>query len=211
VGWDERWKRHVPENSFRAADIAVRADVKADPISLSTPENRLISLVGFGSGGKGEKSAIIGGIAKEVLTFYSKRGLPHLHEIRISEDASNQLADGQYHLFWNNAAQAQDVPSDEMRLLIDYHAHPLRERTVESYADEKIRKYLLKEYEFEYGILHQPYQQSYSQLTMRLPRAEVLHPLFVKREQKEPLRVGHLTDLHIDVRPTCTRRISRRR
>ena len=203
VRWDERWKRHVADNTFRAADIVVRADVRTDPISLSTPKNRLVSLVGFGGGGKGEKSAIIGGIADAVLNFYSKKlpadmRLSHLHELRISEDASNQLADGQYHLFWNNAAQTQDVPSDEMRLLIDYHAHPLRERTVESY--EQIQKYLLGEYEFEYGILHQPYQQTYSQLTMRLPRAEVLHPLFVKREQNEPLRIGHLTDLHVDVR-----------
>jgi 3',5'-cyclic AMP phosphodiesterase CpdA len=202
VRWDERWKRHIPESTFPAAAIAVRADVKTDPISLSTPANRLISLVGFG-GGQGEKSAIIGGIAQAVLTFYAKtlpsdRRLSHLHEIRISEDATSRLADGQYHLFWNNAATTQDVPSDEMRLLIDHHAHPLRERTVESY--EKIGKYLLREYEVEYGILHQPYQQSYSQLTMRLPRAEVLHPLFVKRAQNEPLRIGHLTDLHVDVR-----------
>jgi Calcineurin-like phosphoesterase len=175
-----------------------------------TPDNRLISLVGFG-GGNGEKSAVIGGISKAVLDFYSgkysvleknefpvklpkNQQLPHLHEIRITEDASNQLADGQYHLFWNNTDPRQDALSDEMRLLIDYHAHPLRERRVESY--EKIEKHLLGEYEFEYGYMHQPYQQSYPKLL----RSEVLHPLFVKREQPGPLRIGHLTDLHVDVR-----------
>jgi D-alanyl-D-alanine carboxypeptidase-like protein/calcineurin-like phosphoesterase family protein len=214
VTWDNRRQRHIPEgtspSTFPAADIAVRTDVKTDPISLSTPDNRLISLVGFG-GGKGENSAIIGGIAKKVLTFYEKmqilKPLTYLHEIRISEDASNRLADGQYHLFWNNAKTAQDVPSDEMRLLIDHHAHPLRERTVWSHegTDEKLEdllKELLKEYEFEYGPRRLPYMQSYSRyMRMRgLPRAEVLHPLFVQRKQAEPLRIGHLTDLHVDVR-----------
>jgi 3',5'-cyclic AMP phosphodiesterase CpdA len=202
VSWENRSKRHIPESTspgtFRAADIAVRADVSADPISLSTPKNRLISLVGFG-GGKGEKSAIIGGVAKAVFEFYREKlpkdeQLPYLHEIRISEDASNQLPDGQYHLFWNNATPTEDAPSDEMRLLIDYHAHPLRESTVESY--EQIGKYLLQEYELEYGSSHQPYQL----VAMRPSRAEVLHPLFVKRGQAEPLRIGHLTDLHVDVR-----------
>ena len=206
VTWDNRRQRHIPEGTspttFPAADIAVRTDVKSDPISLSTPGNRLISLVGFG-GGKGENSAIIGGIAKEVLAFYretlpKEERLPYLHEIRISEDASNRLGDGQYHLFWNNAKETQDVPSEEMQILIDYHGHPLRQRTVHVESYEHIGKYLLKEYEFEYGSMHQPYQQSYSQ--MPLPRAEVLHPLFVKREQAEPLRIGHLTDLHVDVR-----------
>jgi hypothetical protein len=47
-----------------------------------------------------------------------------------------------------------------------------------------------------------PYQQIYSPYMMmrELPRAEVLHPLFVKRQQAEPLRIGHLTDLHVAVR-----------
>jgi 3',5'-cyclic AMP phosphodiesterase CpdA len=205
VTWDNRRQRHLPagarDSTFAAADITVRPDVKGDPISLSTPGNRLISLVGFG-GGKGENSAIIGGIANEVLSFYRKlqfvRPLIHLHEIRISEDASNRLADGRYHLFWNNFDTKDDVPSDEMQLLIDHHAQPLRERDFE----EAGVKGLLREYEFEYGPTHLPYQQTYSNLTMMrgLPRTEVLHPLFVQRKQSEPLRIGHLTDLHVDVR-----------
>src|SRR5262249_5257721 len=209
--------------AFLAADIAVRADVKTDPISLSTPDNRLTSLVGFGSG-KGEKSAIVGGIAKAVLTFYREKlpeeeRLPYLHEIRISEDASNRLADGQYQLFWNNAKEKRGAPSDEMQLLLDHYAFPMRERTVDVNVFERTGEYLLKEYEFEYGSMHAPYQQSYPgltkyppgqqpirHLTMRggpealRPRAEVLHPLFVKREQAGPVRIGHLTDLHVDVR-----------
>jgi 3',5'-cyclic AMP phosphodiesterase CpdA len=206
VTWDNRRQRHLPEGTspgtfFPAADITVRMDVKSDPISLSTPGNRLISLVGFG-GGKGENSAIIGGIAKEVLTFYSKmqilKPLTHLQEIRISEDASNRLVDGRYHLFWNNAATKDDVPSDEMQLLIEHHAQPLRERDFEPAGV----KDLLKEYEFEYGPTPRPYLQAYSRpMMMRgLPRTEVLHPVFVQRKQAEPLRIGHLTDLHVDVR-----------
>jgi hypothetical protein len=206
VTWNNRWQRHVPEGAsfgtFKPTDIAVRVDSKATPITLPTPDNRLTALVGFG-GGVGEKSSIVGGLSREVLDFYMKKlpkseQLPFLHEIRISEDASNLLPDGQYQLFWNNDKPTQDAPSDEMRLLIDYHAQSLRERTVESY--EKNRKFLLEEYEFEYGYLHQPYQQAYSQLGMRRPRAEVLHPLFVKRSGTDLLRIGHLTDLHVDVR-----------
>ena len=32
------------------------------------------------------------------------------------------------------------------------------------------------------------------------PRAEILHPLFVRRGSAEPLEIGHITDTHVDVR-----------
>lgn len=205
VAWDNRRQRHLAEGTdlgaFKAAEIAVRTDVRGDPISLPTPDKQLISLVGFG-GGKGESSAIIGGIAKEVLGFYGKmkilKPLTQLHEIRVSEDASNRLPNGQYHLFWNNVDPKQDAPSDEMQLLIEHHAQPLRERDFEPAG----AKDLLKEYEFEYGPTHLPYLQEYKKLMMMrgLPRTEVLHPLFLQRKKSEPLKIGHLTDAHVDVR-----------
>jgi hypothetical protein len=207
VTWDKRFIRHIPDTAttgkFPAEQIWVRADTKSDPISLPTPKNRLISIVGFG-GGSGEKSAILGGLADAVRRFYATlpadTRLPYLYEIRVTEDGSNVIPDGQYHLFWNNSAQTQDAPSDEMRLLIDQYAHPLRQQKVEGYDKPELQKHLLREYEYEYGVLHAPYQQTYPQQKLRLPRAEVLHPLFVQRKRQEPLKIGHLTDTHVDVR-----------
>jgi hypothetical protein len=57
-------------------------------------------------------------------------------------------------------------------------------------------KYLMDEYEYEYGPLHRPYCST----THPRVRAEILHPLFVERGGRPTLKVGHLTDLHVDVR-----------
>ena len=202
VPWEQRAKRHIapggPE-SFKASEISVRADTRSSPIALSSAKDRLTSLVGFG-GGAGMRSAIVAGMAKAVREFYSKLPqdvrLPYLHEIRVSEEASARLDREQYHLFWNNAKQGDAAPSDEMMLLLDHFAHPRRER---KYTDlyEKLGKYLMEEYEFEYGPLHAPYQNT---LQMRKPRAEILHPVFVRKPATKPIAIGHLTDTHVDVR-----------
>jgi hypothetical protein len=205
VPWDARERRHIKDGepgTFRAGEIAVRADSKATPISLASPKDRLASLVGFG-GGTGEKSTIVAALAKRVREFYRSdpnlpagSRLPHLYEIRVSEDASGRLADGRYQLFWNNAAPGENAPSDELRLLLDQFARPRREEENPDLFAER-GAWLLQEYEYEYGAYHPPYQ---SALAIRKPRTEILHPLFVRRTPPEPLRIGHLTDTHVDVR-----------
>ena len=54
----------------------------------------------------------------------------------------------------------------------------------------------MDEYEYEYGSLHRPYCST----TAPRVRAEILHPLFVDRSGRPTLKIGHLTDLHVDVR-----------
>src|SRR5262249_55759195 len=55
---------------------------------------------------------------------------------------------------------------------------------------------LLRGYRFEYGGLHHPYNQ----LERGEEPTEVLHPLFVRRNLKATLTIGHVTDTHIDIR-----------
>ena len=53
----------------------------------------------------------------------------------------------------------------------------------------------MDEYKFDYGALHPPYQRDDGEKRL----TEVLHPVFVKR-LSGPLRIGHVTDTHVDVR-----------
>lgn len=205
VPWGARERRYIRDGelgSFRAGDIAVRVDSRSSPISLPSPKDRLTALVGFG-GGKGEKSTIVAALAQRVREFYrsdpnlpAAERLPYLFEVQVSEEASDRLSDGLYHLFWNNAAPTEKAPSDELRLLLDHFAAPRREKEDPELFAER-GAWLLQEYEYEYGAHHPPYQ---SALAIRKPRTEILHPVFVKRTPPEPLRIGHLTDTHVDVR-----------
>ena len=57
---------------------------------------------------------------------------------------------------------------------------------------------LVNEYATSMGALHPPYNQG--QGAARPVAAEILHPLFVWRHRKTALRIGHITDTHVDVR-----------
>jgi hypothetical protein len=197
VQWHERGRRHIESGaggSFREEELAVRNNEAGPKLVFPTPKNSSGVLIAFGGDREGENSITVS-LSSRVGTFYDQQGLQHLHEIRISEAASARLADGQYHLFWNNQAASEDAPSDEMGLLLRRFAEPRRSKLGELW--EKHRDYLLKEYEYEYGLLHPPYV---SKLRMRTPRAEILHPLFVDRKRTGPLKIGHMTDTHVDVR-----------
>lgn len=88
----------------------------------------------------------------------------------------------------------ENVPIAEIKLLLDRYALPKREKT-ELWDTQP--KFLLSEYEYEYGSLQKPYR---SELQMRNSRAEVLHPLFVKRSNNNGIKIGHITDSHVCVR-----------
>jgi Calcineurin-like phosphoesterase len=123
-----------------------------------------------------------------------------------------------YNLYWNSAnkaAKETDV-SDEMRMLLDGYAgveggnEPAaftrgtrrNQRAREKYNNPESKpnfvvplrdpknqfRYMLQEYEYEYGADRTPYS-----------RTEVLHPLFV-RTPRETIRLAHLTDVHCDTR-----------
>ena len=52
-------------------------------------------------------------------------------------------------------------------------------------------------YKFEYGVLAPPVQP---ERTASEEPTEVLHPVFVRRNLKTTLTIGHVTDTHVDVR-----------
>ena len=210
VPWQERGRRHIPPGqvgAFAPNDLAIRNDVTEPRLGIPGASDRFGALVAFGGDRDGEHGVAVT-LAKYVRDFYRDQGLAHLHEIRVSEAASGRLRDGLYHLFWNDETADETGPSGEMDLLLRRWAGPRREalrafweRTDQPW--EKVKAYLVGEYEYEYGVLHAPHASPPSQpktLAMRPPRAEVLHPLRVDRQHSGPLRIGHITDTHVDVR-----------
>ena len=121
--------------------------------------------------------------------------MDYLCEIRVSERASRRLGEGLYHLFWNNQQPGEDKPSDEMQLLLGSFAERQQKRLTKHWQGHRTE--LLQHYEYEYGSL----QKSFAfEPNKGLVRAEVLHPLFVTRDAAPRLTIGHVTDLHVDVR-----------
>lgn len=197
VPWAERDRRHIPAGqtgSFAEVDLAVRNDVKEPKLTLPGWRDSLAVGIAFGGNRDGENGITVS-LAHYVRNFYRKQGLEYLHEIRISEEASKQLRDGIYNLFWNNEVPNEKAPSDEMKLLLDLFAFPRRKALTELW--EKHHTFLLAEYEFEYGTLQRPYR---SELAMRRIRTEILHPLHIQRTPPKGIKIGHITDIHIDVR-----------
>ncbi len=200
VPWSERGRRNIPSGqagSFDVADIQVRNDDGGKKLVWPNKDEHGDAVVFGGSrslspDANPEENSIVVSLSRHVREFYKKNGLEHLHEIRVSEAASNKLADGQYHLFWNNDAAGANESSDEMKLLLERFARP-RRRLGSKWAS--LAESFVDEYRFDYGALHPPYQQGDPQKRL----TEVLHPVFVNRESG-PLRICHITDTHVHVR-----------
>ncbi len=186
VPWAERGRKHIAEDFFSASDVTILSP----KISFTANNESQAQLVEFGGTGA---TAIRASLATVVRQRYAKE-LPFLHEIRISESRSAKLTDGLYHLFWNNASTADDAPSDEMAFLLANYGREKRASLGPLWQTHE--RYLMDEFEYEYGSLHRPYCST----TAPRVRAEILHPLFVDRSGRPTLKVGHLTDLHVDVR-----------
>src|SRR5262249_32560253 len=125
------------------------------------------------------------GLSKFVRGFYTGNGLKFLHEIRVSEEACARLTSDQYHLFWNKEVPDQSPHSNGMNLLLERFV-PGRLNAVGPASED--RSFLLRGYRFEYGGLHHPYNQ----LERGEEPTEVLHPLFVRRNLKATLTIGHV-------------------
>jgi Calcineurin-like phosphoesterase len=190
VSWDKRGRRHIRNNpaaSFPAAEISV---VRRTPVAGR--KDRFGQHIKFGHNGNNQHG-ITALLADYVTRFYARPGLKHLYEVRISEAATAKLENGQYHLFWNNELTNESLPSDEMFMLLAQFARPRRKASGEAGDLD----FLIKEYRYEYGALHPPYNQGQA---ARPVAAEILHPLFVQRHREAALRIGHITDTHVDVR-----------
>lgn len=209
VPWSDRHCRYQephPGNSFPES----RIEVNEVPVVASDALNAQIH---FGRG------AVQAGLARTVLAFYNAVGLKYLYEARIAPAPSppapvapggglgqpapvpdvSQIGPGLYQLLWINRNRS-DTPrdiSDEMRVLIEHHAKKVR------FGNDGVPQYkyleksgaaqpYLDEYEFDYNR---------SNASSGPERTEVLHPLFVLPPGHKPhLNVGHLTDMHVDLR-----------
>jgi subtilisin family serine protease len=222
--WGERHRRHIPAGgagSFKEEELVVSNDEGKRKLTIPKPESCgddpekgnycYGDLIKFGENAIGDdarndRPPIIVNLSHYVRNFYRDQGIEFLHEIRVSEEASARLQGldrappggaphVRYQLFWNNEATNENAPSDEMGLLLNKFARPRREKLGKLW--EKRGSLLMNEYEREYGAFHPPYAPAGPH---DVPRAEVLHPLFVARDPGATLRIAHLTDTHVDVR-----------
>ncbi|MEP6689607.1 MAG: S8 family serine peptidase [Gemmatimonadaceae bacterium] len=196
VPWSDRSRRNIPSGSpgsFQEEQLVVRSGVAVEPAKDASRGDPRSSPISFGGDHDGN-NAISANLAKVVQRLYKRHDLEYFNEIRVSEEATARLGPGQYHLFWNNASPVEDAPSDELAFLIREHATQRGKALPELWAEQS--RFLLGEYEYEYGSLQAPDQL----MTMRKTRAEILHPVFIQAKPADRLRVGHVTDLHVDVR-----------
>jgi len=191
--WASRGRRNLPSGpnaSFSEDEIEIQGETSKAGFAIG--KDSFGELIAFGGDAGGERS-VVATLANAVRELYRGIGLVHLKEVRISEQASARLADGLYHLFWNNTAPGEDAPSDEMALLLERFARPRRSKLGKLWQQQGA--YLLDEYAYEYRPMH-----PWSGPSVKGKRTEILHPVLVDRARTERLRVGHLTDTHVSVR-----------
>jgi predicted MPP superfamily phosphohydrolase len=121
--------------------------------------------------------------------------------VRISQEASAAVGAGLHHLFWINPDPSHDETyrSAEMHFLLEEYARP----TWESNPRKPKLEWLVgKQREYwsgRYDAILNEYEFGFRQAPSAATRTEVLHPVFI-HEAKPSLKIGHLTDLHIDTR-----------
>jgi 3',5'-cyclic AMP phosphodiesterase CpdA len=225
-----RKKRYLPEDggtqfSFKEEDIEVRGtdsymdDGRAQLVSLGSVR-RLNQPDG--------ETGFVVGLSSWLRKFYAgqlsgfpvpeDKRLPYLYEVQILQhalerflpsssgggDMMSRVADAAarvqpvlYNLFWVNRGRKDDENnrSDELHLLIEYYArksrfgHDWLPDASTSAPNSKFGQKALREYEFEFG-----------RPEIAANRTEVLHPVFICPSSSTALRIGHMTDLHIDIR-----------
>lgn len=192
VPWDRRASRQQA-GTFDPQELGVR---DAGALSRPQSDDRGDAVV-FGA--SRYEDSVCASLAKRVRDFYKANGLTHLHQITVSEGATARLTDGQYHVFWETPGDQDDEPSAELQFLIERFAAPRRLGAGDDDYWQRFhrehRDFLLDEYRYEYGFLHEPYKVGPPQKRL----TEVLHPVFVRRDTA-PLQLAHLTDTHVDTR-----------
>jgi hypothetical protein len=189
--WINRRQRTIKAGdpgSFSPRELSVRR------VSTSRPADKNGDALSFGANPSGQNGVIVS-LSNYVIRRYREWKLAFLYEVRVSEEASARIADGLYHIFWNKEEQDNNESSNEMNVLVDRFARRRREEELGS-SWRSWMPFLMKEYKFEYGGLHPPYNKHEKG---NVP-TEVLHPLFVQRKLRTDLRIGHVTDTHVDVR-----------
>ncbi len=188
VPWAERQARSIragERGSFPAAELAVRR----------VPEGRVTDAHGtaltFGTD-RQQRNGVTVSLSKYVRRFYERQEIRYLHEIRVSETAAARLTGDQYHVFWNREAPSSH--SAEMQLLLDRF---VPERLKLLGAGSHDRQFLADGYRVEYGGLAPRPHAIPDQVKQP---TELLHPVFLRRNLPSTLRIGHVTDTHVDIR-----------
>ena len=203
VPWSQRGRRHIATgkgHAFDAKDLLVHTDGSGAQLTRPQHKSATEQLIAFGGGKGGERTMVVN-LSHKVRDIHRGWGLEFLHEIRVSEAVTAQFArktqnaQDIYHFFFNNLKPTENAPSDEMTLLIRRWAEPRRTDEIAGRRHKWPVDYL-EEYEYEFGALHEPYKQKRAKKV----RSEVLHPVFVRKSASPRLNLGHMTDLHVDVR-----------
>ena len=214
VPWEKRGRRNIRYDKDGKGRFS-KHDLKVLKVTLlKEHKNKLGQLVSFGANEKGE-NGITASLSKRVTDFYRSKEpgekispfeirvertkeLKFLYEIRVSELATTKLDRGLYHFFWNNESTNEAVPSDEMTLLLQQFARKRLElpAPLGNIYWRQYKVHLLNEYKYEYGSMHKPYNATGQSLMM----TEILHPVFIQTNSSPILRIGQLTDTHVDVR-----------
>ncbi len=203
VPWADRTRRIINAGdigSFSPAELTVRNGLVEQ--GAEDPRGKALS---FGAN-RQQQNGITVSLSNYVCCFYANPaiGLKFLHEIRVSEAAAARLTGDQYHLFWNKEQPDRTPHSSEMNLLLDRFV-PGRLKAVG--PGSKDRSFLMNGYKYEYGLLHHPYSQNDREEKF----TDVLHPVFVRRNLKTTLTIGHVTDTHVDIRNDAYARNLQRR
>lgn len=204
VEWSKRReKRWLPtradggSNAFAEEDIVV---VRSREGFLDDGRAQLVS-IGQDQDGNG---GFVLGLSNWVKKFYSNLNPPrdrlfYLYEVQVAEHAAAELGDGLYHLFWVNKSRSDTAQqrSAEMEVLLESYARYSRFGNDGVLALKHLRGNTLKEFEHRH-IREYEYEFS-SQSDAPDRRAEVLHPVFV-RKPASALRIANIADLHMDQR-----------
>lgn len=190
VPWQERHRHSIPagpSSSFSPQELIVR------PVAQTGVQDDAKLCRAFSFGGTSSNSVVVS-LSAYVLKKYADWGLKHLFEIRVSERASQRLAKGHYHLFWNQEQPSTSGASKEMSLLLEKFARPKEQKFGRAW--QTWRSSFLEEYGLEYGARHAPYMAH----DKGNKPVELLHPLFVSSASENTVRIGHVTDTHISTR-----------
>lgn len=207
VPWNQRHTRWLPDaehggtNAFREEEIEVRGNILSESQGRMFPryfgQDRHTQL--YTAAGDDEGYGGMGlGLSRDVRRFYWRRGMRHMNEVRIYESACTRLPEGMLNLFWINPNRSDDENdrSQEMDLLLEEFAVSSR---FGHDGIPSIDKFVGKTREGQKRRFIREYEYEFNRPESGATRVEVLHPVWVTQPQPR-LRIGHLTDLHVDIR-----------
>lgn len=186
VPWKDRATRYMPKSPGKCSFAENQIWLKK---ASSWKKDELVEAIYFATG------KVVGTLAKFVINFYKKNNLKYMYQVCITETASAALISKKqksvlYHLFWSDLGAANiknlDLPSEEMRLLLNKFAKSRKRETVGCGVALSKRSY-------KYALILDD--------SSTTALVEVLHPLFVtSTANPSSFKFAHMTDTHVALR-----------